>query len=454
VRHGFVPSPRIIHDINVGLTRVDLRVRVPRYHCRDCGATFNHVFDSIPEGKHLTYRLYEQIKRDAFLRPFAEVASEYGYSEGTIRNIFDEFAAELEENRGPIIAPEVLGIDEKHIVNEMRGVFVDIKTGKLLEMTERNKREDVIGTIEKMVDYDKNIRIVTTDMANNYKSYIHECLPSAKIIVDKYHVFQDLSRKVAKCKTAIMGYIDAKIKAETGPDVAQFLSGVRGLLLQNAYLFKFSRETLQEKPRRLTIMAEVCHAFPEFNHLRLIKEGFERIYDCEDRSAAEKRYKEWVVLVPPTGKNQIKKWEATYGVPSSLYDELRTFYRTTKKWHDEIFNYFDEDSRYTNAAAEGTNSLIQRINSEGAGYGFARLRAKVLFRNHTGGRRTYVIKKTTVSSGFDWLHDSGNFMRNVIPRTSQTREEIIETTKSIPIQALSVLHYINEDNPFYDFDEE
>ena len=126
---------------------MDLRVAVPRYCCRECDSVFTHTFESIPEGRQLTYRLLEQLRHDSFLRPFNQISVEYGYSEGTIRNIFDEYAAELETQRGPIIAPEVLGIDEKHIVHEMRGIFVDIKSGRLLEMTRSNKRADIMGTI-------------------------------------------------------------------------------------------------------------------------------------------------------------------------------------------------------------------------------------------------------------------------------------------------------------------
>jgi len=33
-----------------------------------------------------------------------------------------------------------------------------------------------------------------------------------------------------------------------------------------------------------------------------------------------------------------------------------------------ILNYFDFEQRYTNAAAEGVNSKIKKINSEGRGY--------------------------------------------------------------------------------------
>lgn len=61
------------------------------------------------------------------------------YTSTTIANIFDEYAAELESKRAKVVAPRILGIDEKHIVHNMRGVFVDIETGTLLEMTVGNR---------------------------------------------------------------------------------------------------------------------------------------------------------------------------------------------------------------------------------------------------------------------------------------------------------------------------
>lgn len=392
VSHGMTKEPRLVHDVNIGLKRVDLLIDTPRYRCKDCGAAFRHVFDSVLEGRQYTARLYEQIRRDAFIRPFSQVAAEFGVTEGTVRKIFDEYIAELEENRGEIVAPEVLGIDEKHIVHAMRGVFVDIKTGRLLEMTEDNREATVISTIERMIGYDTNIRIVTTDMANNYRSYIQQCLPNAKIIVDKYHVYQDLYTKVRSARKAILEHIGEMLQLISDEDEKERLRKIRNLAANNAYLFKFGKAKLAESEARIASMASVCETFPEFNHLRLIKEGFERIYEQPDRAAAETAYHEWEKLIPPRGSKQIAQWEKQYGVSASLFSDLAVFYRTTQKWFMEIFNYFDEDCQYTNAATEGTNSLIQRINAEGAGYGFQHLRAKALFSGQVGTRITYNMK--------------------------------------------------------------
>jgi len=396
--HGYLSEPRLVHDVNVGVDQVDILVKVPRYRCNDCGATSSHEFHSIMNHRQMTRRLYDQIRRDSFVHTFSDVAARYGYSVPTIAGIFDEYASELELRREEIVAPRVLGLDEKHIVHAMRGVFVDIETGTLLEMTTNNKRADIIGAIESMVDYDKNIELVTMDMSNGYRSYVQECLPRAKIIADKYHVFQDLATKVSKTKTRLTEYLKAQIAQIDDPTEKMHKQKVLTTANSNTYLFKFGQEKLIEKETRIKAMADVCQTFPELNHLRLLKENFELIYDCEDRISAEAVYAEWVKLVPPSGSNKMAAWQEQYQVPPDLYSEFRTLMRTINSWREEVFGYFDPGCRVTNAATEGLNNMIERFNRQGNGYSFERLRAKALFWHLAAPRTHYslVYKKMPV----------------------------------------------------------
>jgi hypothetical protein len=148
---------------------------------------------------------------------------------------------------------------------------------------------------------------------------------------------------------------------------------------QNPYLFKFGAKKLAAKESRYTAMAEICGTFREFNHLRLIKEGFERIYDCKDRVSAIQNYEEWTKLVPPSSKKKKEKWEEEYNLDSSLFEDIQTFANTMRKLNTEIFNFFDPGMDYTNAVAEGVNCFVERVNRQGNGYGYKRLRAKALF---------------------------------------------------------------------------
>ena len=337
-------------------------------------------------------------------------------------------------------------------------------TEQLLEMLPSNKAEAIVSMIESMVDYDKNIRIVTMDMANGYKSAIQMCLPYAKIVVDKFHVFQDLARRITTAKTGIMEAISLQIKNEPDKSTADHLREVRDLIIRNAYLFKFGRKKLVKKPERIKVMADACSTFPELNHLRLIKEGFERIYEeAKTRKQAEVLYTEWAALIPPSGKKQIAVWEEKYQVQASYYKELSSFYRTTQKWHEEIFSYFDKDCAYTNAAAEGTNSLIQRINAQGSGYGFNHLRAKVVYWHRSGARKAYRLdttkkpiymstpQKPALDSRIGFSYDF-----SLIPQISgyKISSRIVENILPSGNTPISIFNFVDNSAVYYDFSED
>lgn len=445
--HAKLAENRLVHDVNVGLTQVDIYLKVNRHKCNNCGSTFVEPFSSVVDGRQMTERLHDQIRSLAFRHSFTDVATASGFSSTTVASIFDEYAEELEAARGPITAPRVLGIDEKHIVHAMRGMFVDIETGRLLEMTEENKANDIISTIESMVDYDKNIEIVTMDMSNGYRSYVEQCLPYAAIIVDKYHVIQDLLTKTRKAKTAITEYLEAKVAAmPTGPekthkeDVLKLFSGT-------AYLFKYNHNNRPTRHKK--VMADICAEFPEINHLRLLKDGFERIYDVDDRADAEQRYHEWEKLVPGRGSRNLAAWESEYGLDGELYQEFRVFHGAVTRWYDYIFGYFDDGCQFTNAATEGLNQLVDSLNRLGNGYGFKRLRAKALFCNEAAPLVRYSAKKlkrAVPSKRGAGLPDTGrmDFGFTMITLPTETTEEYlsIEPDEWIPApEPLSVFNF-------------
>lgn len=393
--HGYLKDRRIVHDVTVGLQQVDLMVEAPRYSCKECGATCTHVFDDIVEGRQFTKRLYEQVKVEVFRGTFSKVAEDFGISDTTAADIFDEYAIELEKKRGVIKAPKVhLAIDEKHIDHEARGIFVDGDTGTLLEMTADIKQETVTNAIKSMDGWE-NVKIITTDMSGSYRKVIELLYGSdVKHIVDKWHVLHDLSDKVTGCRTAIIEYLSEVIAREPDETKKTEMLAVKKLATDNVYLFKYSDKNLSDNQTLQKVLATVCRTFPEFNHLRLLKEEFELIYTCTDRAAAEGVFEDWCKLVPPRGKKQIETWENEYGVKAELFAKMRTLKNTVQTtWHREIFNFFDEDAFRTNAIAEATNSFVERmvINS----YGFSRLRAKALFWHIAGPRTRYVLSHTS-----------------------------------------------------------
>ena len=395
--HGQTGTPRRIHDVNSGRTKVDIDLQVQRYICSECGKSFSNLPPDIMEGRHLTKRLYDEIRHEAFTKPLSTVAMKYGYSDTIIGKIFDEYSKELESVHGPVIAPRVLGIDEKHIVHNMRAIFTDIENRTLLEMCPDNKKDTVIAAIEQMVDYDTNIEVVTMDMSCGYRTYVQECLPNAIIVIDRFHVCQSVYEKIAKARSKIMAYIGALIHAEPEGGVKKRMIAVRNLAQTNTYLFKFNAKNLAKSDKRINAMANICATFPEFNHLRLIKEYFDRIYTAPDRQTAEAYCKEWAELIPPSGSRQIEAWKKRFKVEPELFDDLRSAKNTlTKKWHNEIFNYFEPNSRFTNAVTEGLNRMVEDMSRMGNGYSFERLRARALYSDKVAAPVIYTMQAERV----------------------------------------------------------
>lgn len=380
VKHG-TTADRIVHDFNIGGLRVDIMLRPPRYKCRLCDKTFVYKYDDIMENQQFTKRLYTHLRELVLSHPFLEVSKEYGISDTTAANILRDYAKELEHDR-VIKAPRVLGIDEKHIVHKMRGVFTDIENGTLLEMTENNRKDTVIRVIESMDSYDTNIKYVTMDMSMPYVKAVEECLPNAKIIIDKYHVIQQLYKNIKQCKKEITQKLKTNIEKMPESDDKVRKSKLLTRMGKNPYLFKFGQEKLKELPRSASLMCELCNEFDEIRLLYKFKLEAERIYSAQNAKEAD-AYINDLIRDTPT---------------EEAFRECAMFCNMLSRWRAYILNYFITEDKYTNAATEGLNSLIGAINSLGRGYSFDILRIKSLYHESaTKKPKRQAVKKNLPS---------------------------------------------------------
>lgn len=81
------------------------------------------------------------------------------------------------------------------------------------------------------------------------------------------------------------------------------------------------------------------------------------------------------------------------------YGEFEAFASMVENWRTEIFNYFDY--RFTNAITESINRVSKEISSQGRGYNFKVLRAKILYRNPASKPAKYKYDVQTETDDFD-----------------------------------------------------
>lgn len=396
-------DPRCVRDVVRNNYRVNIILQSPRMTCGSCGKRFSPKIDGIMENGTMTERLVDFVKTESFLQTHSDLEERTGLSITTIQNIMDEEIERYEDMRkaNPLVAPKVLGIDEKHIVKLMRGTIVDVENGKLLDMTENNHENSMKEAIRKLDGWEDNIKVVTTDMSNHYLSWLPSFLPDATIVIDKFHVIQDITQRIRTVTPILYNYRKELISNITDPAERATQTAILKLVNDNKRLFNYSMESVTRDTEKdlSQKLATVISEFPEFMLLRSLYYGLENMYTKTTREEAEKAWDEWQKELPPSDKKGYMKWCEMYSVDESCFDAFRSFNRSAfTVFKPYILNYFNPGCRFTNATTKGLNNLIGRINTLGNGYRFKHLSAKALYTSLLRRRVVYSINMKSIKA--------------------------------------------------------
>lgn len=335
---------RKFQDLPMHGKKVTILYRFQRYRCGGCGnVETSSIHPEMDEKRGVTLRLIKHVMDNSHKRTFTSLAEELDVHEKTIRNIVGDFHNKHAQLPA-LDAPRVLGIDEAHLIREMRCVIIDIETAKFYDILETRSQTRVTDFLMKMPNR-QNVEVVCMDMHRPYLRSVHSALKQAVPVIDKFHVLRyatDGMEEIRKHARTLPGEIRKTLKRE------------RFVLLKRAHKLNPFQQ----------MNVEVWSSnFPELGEAYRAKEEFFDIYESADRYEAEDRYCEWLSKLSPAIESAFKPLTTAVG-----------------NWHKEIFNYFDH--RYTNATTEALNGLIKIANRNGRGYGFDTLRNKILSRDY------------------------------------------------------------------------
>ncbi|HHV95762.1 MAG TPA: ISL3 family transposase [Clostridiaceae bacterium] len=369
-----------VRDKNIQGKRVGLIFKRIRYKCMECGATFYELSDSIAPKSRLTNRLRDYIAEESKRRSFIDLERELDISNVTIREIFLEEVKKLECGLD-IETPSIIGIDEIHIQREgkhRKQAWALICNGDdhtvMDLLPDRNK-----STIIEYFNNLKNpysVQVVTMDMWEPYRDAVYQTLPNAKIVIDKFHV--------VKMANDALNTLRKSFKNRLGKKKNKSLKQERYLLLKREHDLK----PLPDIAFRDAWFNEI----PELKVAYDLKESLFKIYDASTKSEAKMLYNKWKASIPDD------------------MSEFREVAKTIDNWYTEIFNYFDY--KVTNAFVEGINSTIRAIESQGRGYTFEVLRAKVMFFiNHKVDKPSYGSGtfSNILMSGFNLINETKDY---------------------------------------------
>jgi len=349
VSHG--PKVTKYVDAPVHGKKTVIHVAVKRFKCRECKETFLQSLPDMAPDRRMTARCYNYIATQSLMRPTLHVARDIGVDEKTCRNIQREHIAKLLDDR-ELYAPQVLGIDEVNLNDELCAVLVDVFGRKVIELLETNSKTRVGHWMAHLPGRER-VSYVTMDMWRSYQELAAIYLPQAVVVVDKFHVVRTANKRLDAIRVAY---------ANTFTTIRGKKAAMKGrLLLQK------SRHRLS--PRAAFVLEGWLSNAPPLKRAWDGKEAFYDIWDHNARTDAEAAF---------------DAWKAEYAdVP-----EFVKLAATVDNWRKEVFAYFD--TKLTNAFTEAANGILKIANRLGRGYSLDVLRARVINRNPAKEANLYV----------------------------------------------------------------
>ena len=341
-KHGFITSNIKIPDVS-GYKTI-LKLHKQRYLCKHCNKAFTLKTNIVDYGcfisKNTKWKIAKDLKEK---RSEKDIAIANNVSPNTVERVMDSYynTNKLYKN----YLPEVLSFDEFKSVKSADGAMsfnlCNGKTGKIIDIVE-NRQLNYLLKYFSYYTYKarKNVKFIVIDMYSPYISLILKLFPNAKIIIDKFHLVQLISRSLNKTRINIM----KKDKKNYNK-----LKRYWRLLLK-------SRDELDSSHwRKFTCFNDVMTEIDVVNYLTEINNELDNTYQF---------YQD---LLHSIKNNNLKMLNialtSDYGIIS---DYMKTSIKTIKDYLPYIKNTFK--NKYNNGFIEGNNNFIKVLKRIAFGF--------------------------------------------------------------------------------------
>lgn len=320
-----------LRDAPVRGKAVYLEVKKRRFFCKPCKKPFTEPISGVGKGQRTTQRYRREVLWAAEnFSDLTRVRKQYRCSTGFIyKALFEQLRLRI-KSKINYPWPTVIGIDE-HFFTRRRGraefatVFTDHGNRRIRELAFGKSKDELIHQLHE-IEGRNNVRLVTLDMSDTYRSFVRDFFPNAEMVADKFHVLRLLTPAINKARVQITG------------DKRRL--PLRWLLLKPRYKLKyFERDAID----RWLI------DYPELKELYWAREMLFKFYRTRGLSRAKRALTKLTDLLAHSKLLAIKK--------------LR---RTLMSWRKEILNYFA--TGLTNARTEGFNNVAKLVQKRAYGY--------------------------------------------------------------------------------------
>ncbi len=191
---------RTVKHTRQGNQVMTLHLRVPKYHCHQCGRYFRHAFVGIRP----RYRASEAYRMEVFEAHDGGVTQRklsrtHHISPATVERWYQHHIGQRRSEMANRPCPRVLGIDE-HFFTRKKGfatTFVDLRKHRVFDV-KLGRSEPSLRRYLRALEGKDNVRVVVMDLSETYRSIACRYFPEATIVADRFHVVRLVNQHFMK----------------------------------------------------------------------------------------------------------------------------------------------------------------------------------------------------------------------------------------------------------------
>ena len=363
-KHDFQKESKIPYLECAGY-KILIRLRKRRFRCKVCGKMAvaetslvkkNHQISTIINQK-ITQKLIEKV-------PMTAIAESLSISTSTVIRKLKEFEFKSDLNH----LPEHMSWDEYSFKKgKMSFIAQDYDTRKIVAILDGRTQATIRNHF---LRYSRQVRsrvkVITMDMFSPYYAIARKLFPNAKIVLDRFHIVQHLSRAMNRVRIQIMNQFDRRSHEYKA--------------------LKRYWKLIQQDSRKLS---DKRFYRPTFRSHLTNKEILEKLLSYSQE--LRQHYNLYQLLLFHFQEKQTDHFFSLIDERiSSVNPIFQTVFKTFLKDKDKIMNALELP--YSNAKLEATNNLIKVIKRNAFGFrNFDNFKTRILIALNIKKERTNLV---------------------------------------------------------------
>lgn len=311
-----------------------IRLKKRRFQCKNCRKVTVSETSLVQKNCQISEPLRQKVAQALVNRQaLTHIAQDLAISTSTVHRKLKEFTFKEDFSR----LPEILSIDEfSYQKGKLAFIAQDFETKKIITILENRTQTTIRNHFFKYSKEARNsVKVVTVDMSGSYIPMIPKLFPKAKIVIDRFHIVQHMSRALNHTRIQLMTQFDKKSLEYRALKYywKSVLKDSRKLSL-NSFRSRTFGETLTPKE----CLTEIFHLVPELK-------GYYDLYQF--------------LLFHLQEKNADYFFDLIEEALPHLNQTFKTALRTILHHKQHVINAIELP--YSNAKLEATNKLIKDI---------------------------------------------------------------------------------------------